>query len=75
LERLWEEQEPVFKALKKMTPTNVHEMASLMVVAARIEARDEGPAGRLVRKAMAFIAEAKCPGCGSPYVPKSLPKQ
>lgn len=74
LEKLWEEQEPVFRVLKKMTPANVHEMASMMVVAARIEGRDEGPAGSLSRKAMAFISEAKCPGCGSPYVPPSLPR-
>lgn len=74
LNDLWEDQTRHFKAVAKMAPKNVHEAASLLVVAATIDARDEGPTGPLIRRTMAFFAKAACPGCGAPYVPLSLPK-
>lgn len=74
LEILWKAQKRQFRAIAKLTPANVHEMACLMVVTAKIDGRDEGPAGPLIRKAMTFLASATCPGCGAPYVPSSLPQ-
>ncbi|MGH1558485.1 hypothetical protein ACRAWD_13690 [Caulobacter segnis] len=57
-----------------MTPANVHEAASLIVIAARIEIHDPGPTAPLVCKAMDFIAKATCPRCGEPYIPAKLPR-
>lgn len=74
LDALWRDQKRHFKAVAKMAPKNVHEAVSLMVVAATLDARDEGPTGPLIRRTMAFFANATCPGCGAPYVPASLPK-
>jgi hypothetical protein len=74
LDDLWRDQKRQFKAVAKMAPKNVHEAVSLMVVAATLDARDEGPTGPLIRLTMAFFANATCPGCGAPYVPASLPK-
>jgi hypothetical protein len=74
LDALWGDQKRQFKAVAKMAPKNVHEAVSLLVLAATIDARDEGPTGPLIRRTMAFFANATCPGCGAPYVPASLPK-
>ncbi|MBO9706643.1 MAG: hypothetical protein J7521_00390 [Caulobacter sp.] len=73
LDTLFNQRKRLFKDIAKMTPTNVHEAASLMVIAARIEVHDPGPSAPLIRKAMEFIADGTCPRCGEPYVPKSLP--
>ncbi len=62
-----------FRAIARMTPTSVHEMACLLVIAARIESHDPGPAAPMVRRAMEYVVNATCPGCGAPYVPTSLP--
>lgn len=74
LDNLWKVQKRHFKAVAKMEPKNVHEAVSVMVVVAKLDARDEGPAGPLIRRTRAFFAKATCPGCGAPYVPASLPK-
>jgi hypothetical protein len=34
---------------------------------------DPGATAPLVHRAITFLALAKCPGCGEPYVPPSLP--
>lgn len=73
LNDIWEDQKRHFKAVAKMTPKTIHEAASLLVVAATIDARDEGPTSPLVRRTMAFFAKATCPGCGEPYIPAALP--
>lgn len=73
LDALFNQRKRLFKDITKMAPTNVHEAASLMVIAARIEVHDPGPSAPLIRKAMEFIADGTCPRCGEPYVPKSLP--
>jgi hypothetical protein len=74
LDDLWEVQTGHFRAVAKMEPKTVHEAASLLVITARIDARDEGPTGPLIRRTMEFFAKATCPGCGAPYVPANLPK-
>jgi len=73
LDDLFSRRKRLYRAITKMTPANVHEAASLIVIAARIEIHDPGPTAPLVRKAMDFIAQATCPRCGEAYVPKSLP--
>jgi hypothetical protein len=73
LDDLWEIQKGHFHAVAKMEPKTIHEAVSLLVITARIDARDEGPTGPLIRRTMAFFAKATCPGCGAPYVPASLP--
>lgn len=75
LDALWRDQKRHFKAVARMAPRNVHEAVSLMVVAATLDARDEGPAGPLIRRTMAFFAGATCPGCGEPYVPAELSRR
>lgn len=75
LDQLWAGQKRQFKAVAKMAPKNVHEAVSLMVVAATLDARDEGPTGPLIRRTMAFFASATCPGCGGPYVPAELSRR
>jgi hypothetical protein len=70
---LWDERKRQFDAIKKLKPRNVHEAASLLVIAARMDVHDAGPTAPLVHQAITFLASAKCPGCGAPYVPPSLP--
>ena len=74
LNDLWNDQKGHFNAVAKMAPKNIHDAASLLVVAATIDARDTGPTGPLLRRVMKFFDKAICPGCGAPYVPLSLPK-
>lgn len=74
LNDLWDDQTRVLKTVEKMAPKNIHEVASLLVVAATIDARDTGPAGPILRRVVKFFGKATCPGCGAPYVPLSLPK-
>ena len=73
LDGLFRRRKRLYRAITKMTPANLHEAASLIVIAARIDFHDPGPTAPLVRKAMECIAEGTCPRCGEPYVPKSLP--
>jgi hypothetical protein len=73
LDTLWEKRKRRLKAIAKLTPRNIHEVASLLVIAARMDFHDPGPTAPLVNKAIAFLASAKCPGCGEAYVPPSLP--
>lgn len=74
LDELWEKRKRGLKAITKLEPRNIHEVASLLVIAARMDFHDPGPTAPLVNRAIAFLASAKCPGCGQPYVPPSLPK-
>jgi hypothetical protein len=73
LDVLFGRRKRLYRAITKMTPTTIHEAASLIVIAARIEVHDPGPTAPLVRKALDFIARGTCPRCGEAYVPKSLP--
>jgi hypothetical protein len=73
LDTLWEKRKRGLKAITKLTPRNIHEAASLLVIAARMDFHDPGPTAPLVNKAIALLASAKCPGCGEAYVPPSLP--
>jgi hypothetical protein len=73
LDSLWEKRKRGLKAITKLEPRNIHEVASLLVIAARMDFHDPGPTAPLVNKAIAFLAAAKCPACGEPYVPPSLP--
>ena len=73
LDALWEKRKRGLSAITKLDPRNIHEVASLLVIAARMDFHDPGPTAPLVNKAIAFLASAKCPGCGEPYVPQSLP--
>jgi hypothetical protein len=73
LDGIWDDQKRLFKAIAKTAPQNLHEVASVLVVTATVDGRDTTPVGPLVRRAMTFFANATCPGCGAPYVPRSLP--
>lgn len=73
LDVLFGRRKRLYRAITRMTPTTIHEAASLIVIAARIEVHDPGPTAPLVRKALDFIARGACPRCGAAYVPKSLP--
>lgn len=73
LDVLWDERKRQFQAIAKLSPRNIHEAASLLVIAARMDVHDAGPTAPLVHQAITFLASAKCPGCGEPYVPSSLP--
>ena len=72
LDRLFERRKQLFGTIKKMEPANIHEAASFIAVAARIEIYEPGPAAPLVRKALEFIAGGKCPHCGELYAPSEL---
>jgi hypothetical protein len=73
LDVLFGRRKRLYRAITRMTPTTIHEAASLIVIAARIEVHDPGPTAPLVRKAMDFVARGTCPRCGEAYVPKTLP--
>lgn len=72
LDGLWAERKALFKAIAARAPRNLHEAASLLVIAARIDVHDPGPTAPLVRRAMQYLSDATCPGCGAPYLPRSL---
>ncbi|MDR7115817.1 hypothetical protein [Caulobacter sp. BE254] len=73
LAELWKERNRRLKEITKLAPRNLHEVASLLVIAARIDVYEPGETTPFVSKAIAFLASARCPGCGEPYVPPSLP--
>lgn len=73
LDVLFGRRKRLYRAITRMTPTTIHEAASLIVIAARIEVHDPGPTAPLVRSALDFIERGTCPRCGEAYVPKSLP--
>lgn len=73
LDALWADRKRHFEALKTLKPRNIHEVASLLTIAARMDAHDPGATAPLVHQAITFLASAKCPACGEPYVPPSLP--
>jgi hypothetical protein len=73
LDSLFTRRKWAYRAITQIAPTNLHEAASLIVIAARIEIQDPGPTAPLVRKAMDVVAKGTCARCGEPYVPKSLP--
>lgn len=73
MDDLWKERKRGYRAIAKLEPRNIHEVASLLVIAARMDVHDPGETAPLVRKAIEFMSSAKCPGCGEPYVPPSLP--
>ncbi len=72
LDDLWTERKTLFRAITGQTPRNLHEAASLLVIAARIDVHEPGPTAPLVKRAMQYLSDATCPGCGAPYLPRSL---
>ena len=72
LDGLWAERKTLFKAIAAQAPRNLHEAASLLVIAARIDVHEPGPTAPLVTRAMQYLSDATCPGCGAPYLPRSL---
>lgn len=72
LDGLWTERKTLFKAIAARAPRNLHEAASLLVIAARIDVHEPGPTAPLVKRAMQYLSDATCPGCGAPYLPRSL---
>lgn len=74
LDDLFAERKALFKAIAARSPRNLHEAASLLVIAARIDVYEPGPAAPLVKRALAYVSEATCPGCGAPYLPRGLPQ-
>jgi hypothetical protein len=73
LDVLSKERDRRFKAITALEPRNIHEVASLLVIAARIDLYMPGDTAPLVHQAITFLSSAKCPRCGEPYVPPSLP--
>lgn len=73
LEALSKERDRRFKAITALEPQNIHEVASLLVIAARIDFYEPGTTAPLVRRSVEFLASAKCLRCGEPYVPARLP--
>jgi hypothetical protein len=73
LAELWKERNRRLKDITKLGPRNLHEVASLLVIAARIDVYEPRETAPFVSKAIAFLASARCPGCGEHYVPPSLP--
>lgn len=73
LEVLSKTRDGHFKAITDLEPRNIHEVASLLVIAARMDLYMPGDTAPLVRRSIEFLASAKCPRCGEPYVPPSLP--
>ena len=74
LDVLSKERDRRFKAIAALEPRNIHEVASLLVIAARMDLYMPGDTAPLVHQAITFLSSAKCPRCGEPYVPPSLPK-
>jgi hypothetical protein len=73
LEVLSKQRDGHFKAIADLNPRNIHEVASLLVIAARMDLYMPGDTAPLVRRSIEFLSSAKCPRCGEPYVPPSLP--
>jgi hypothetical protein len=73
LDVLSKERNQRFKAIADMEPRNIHEVASLLVIAAQMDLYMPGDTAPLVRRSIEFLASATCPRCGEPYVPASLP--
>jgi len=73
LDVLSKERDRRFKAITALEPRNLHEVASLLVIAARMDLYMPGDTAPLVHRAITFLSSAKCPRCGEPYVPPSLP--
>lgn len=73
LDVLSKERDLRFKAITALEPRNIHEVASLLVIAARMDLYMPGDTAPLVQQAITFLSLAKCPRCGEPYVPPSLP--
>lgn len=73
LDVLSKERDRRFKAITALEPRNIHEVASLLVIAARMDLYMPGDTAPLVHQAITFLSSAKCPRCGEPYVPPSLP--
>lgn len=74
LDVLSKERDRRFKAITALEPRNLHEVASLLVIAARMDLYMPSDTAPLVHQAITFLSSAKCPRCGEPYVPPSLPK-
>lgn len=74
LDVLSKERDRRFKAIAALEPRNLHEVASLLVIAARMDLYMPGDTAPLVHQAITFLSSATCPRCGEPYVPPSLPK-
>lgn len=73
LEVLSKQRDGHFKVITDLEPRNIHDVASLLVIAARMDLYMPGDTAPLVRRSIEFLASAKCPRCGEPYVPPSLP--
>ncbi|ADG08968.1 hypothetical protein B7G68_02350 [Caulobacter segnis] len=74
LDVLSKERDRRFKAITALEPRNLHEVASLLVIAARMDLYMPGDTAPLIHQAIMFLSSAVCPRCGEPYVPPSLPK-
>ncbi len=72
LDVLSKERDRRFKAIVALEPRNMHEAASLLVIAARMDLSMPGDTAPLVHQAIMFLSSARCPRCGEPYVPPSL---
>lgn len=72
LDGLGAERKTLFKGIAAQAPRNLHEVACLLVIAVRIDVHEPGPTAPLVKRAMQYLSDATCPGCGTPNLPRSL---
>lgn len=70
--RLGDVREKALKPLSKLTPRTIQDVSAQLGVAYRIMEFERGDAWPFVRKAKAFLARSRCPGCGSAYVDLQL---
>jgi len=72
LDALSRRRKRLYRAITDRTPTDIHEAVDLLVLAARINERDPGPTGPLIRKVMEALADRTCPDCARAYTPSNL---
>lgn len=72
LQRLSRATTQHWRRLSRAKPSTLHEVASLLAIAARQNLHADDNTEPLVRTCVAFLASTNCPRCGEPYVPASL---
>ena len=69
LEALSRQREQMLQPLSRLQADTLHGVASKLAVAARLMLQEENPAHPFVDSAVRELADMRCPGCGTAYVP------